>query len=145
MQSKRHKIFTELIKTVLKSSFLWPVFTVFLAIGSALFTSAQVAVFADFTDAAIEVVRSGTVSGNTILEKIWKPVGALQALYEKFMELATGHTAVLVTHRLGSAKLADRILVMDEGRLAAAGTHEELMENCALYRGMYESQAGWYV
>lgn len=67
-----------------------------------------------------------------------------KALYEKFMELAAGHTAVLVTHRLGSAKLADRILVMDEGRLSAAGTHKELMQSCPLYKSMYESQAGWY-
>lgn len=68
-----------------------------------------------------------------------------KALYEKFMELAAGHTAVLVTHRLGSARLSDRILVMDEGELVAAGTHDELMHSCPVYKNMYESQAGWYV
>lgn len=68
-----------------------------------------------------------------------------KALYEKFMELAKGHTAVLVTHRLGSARLADRIAVMDQGNLIALGTHEELMKNCLLYKEMYASQAGWYM
>ena len=44
-----------------------------------------------------------------------------QALYERFMEIATGRTAILVTHRLGSARLADRILVMKEGRIIEDG------------------------
>lgn len=66
-------------------------------------------------------------------------------LYEKFMELAAKSTAILVTHRLGSAKMADRILVMEDGRVEGFDTHEKLMENCRLYREMYESQAGWYM
>jgi len=64
-----------------------------------------------------------------------------KALYEKFMELAKGHTAILVTHRLGSARLADRILVIDDGRLVGAGTHEELMELGGSYTELYNAQS----
>ena len=66
------------------------------------------------------------------------------ALYHKFAEITRGRTAVLVTHRIGAAKIADRILVMEEGRCTDAGTHEQLMERCAEYRRMYNAQAEWY-
>jgi len=66
------------------------------------------------------------------------------ALYHKFAEITRGRTAVLVTHRIGAAKIADRILVMEEGRCTDAGTHEQLMERCAGYHRMYNAQAEWY-
>jgi len=65
-------------------------------------------------------------------------------IYKKFVEISRGKTAIIVTHRLGSTKIADRVIVMDKGRVAAIGTHDELMENCELYRTMYNSQAEWY-
>ena len=55
-----------------------------------------------------------------------------QAVYERFMEIAAGRTAILVTHRLGSARLADRILVMRDGRIVEDGTHERLLERRGL-------------
>ena len=67
-----------------------------------------------------------------------------QALYERFMEIATGRTAILVTHRLGSARLADRILVMKEGRIIEDGTHERLLARRGLYHEMFTAQAEWY-
>ena len=67
-----------------------------------------------------------------------------QALYERFMEIAAGRTAILVTHRLGSARLADRILVMQEGRIIEDGTHERLLERRGLYHEMFSAQAAWY-
>lgn len=63
-------------------------------------------------------------------------------IYQKFAEMAADKTAVIVTHRLGSARIADRIVVMDAGRIAAIGTHEELLHAGGLYAEMYQAQ--WY-
>lgn len=65
-------------------------------------------------------------------------------LYEDFGRVTRGGTTVLVTHRLGAARLADRILVLEDGRIAESGSHEELMEAGGLYGRMYESQRSWY-
>ena len=67
-----------------------------------------------------------------------------QALYERFMEIAAGRTAILVTHRLGSARLADRILVMRDGRIVEDGTHRQLLDRRGLYHEMFTAQADWY-
>lgn len=67
------------------------------------------------------------------------------ALYQKFAEMSKNKTAVIITHRLGSAKIADRIVVLDKGRIAEIGKHEELMEKKGLYHEMYMAQAKWYV
>ncbi|BCK01486.1 ABC transporter ATP-binding protein [Anaerocolumna chitinilytica] len=65
-------------------------------------------------------------------------------LYKKFKNIMQNKTGIIVTHRLGSAKIADRILVLDKGRIIEDGTHEELMANNGLYTEMYKSQAAWY-
>ena len=67
-----------------------------------------------------------------------------QALYERFMEIAACRTAILVTHRLGSARPADRILVMRDGRIVEDGTHRQLLERHGLYHEMFTAQADWY-
>ena len=66
------------------------------------------------------------------------------AVYEKFLQMVKGKTAVIVTHRLASARLADRILVMEKGRIAEAGTHEELLAAGGLYSRMWKAQAESY-
>ncbi|NTV78123.1 MAG: ABC transporter ATP-binding protein, partial [Clostridiales bacterium] len=65
-------------------------------------------------------------------------------LYHKFAELSKDKTAIIVTHRLGSAKIADRIIVMDAGKMIGEGTHESLMLQCEKYSKMYDSQAKNY-
>lgn len=50
-----------------------------------------------------------------------------------------------VTHRLGSVKLADRILVMDKGNLVEIGTHDELIKNDGEYARLYTAQEQWYI
>jgi ATP-binding cassette subfamily B protein len=65
-------------------------------------------------------------------------------LYRKFAEIAKDKTAIIVTHRLGSAKIADRIVVLDQGRIAETGTHDELMRKAGKYAEMFSAQAQWY-
>ncbi len=54
--------------------------------------------------------------------------------------LMTGRTALIISHRVSSVKLADRILVLDDGALAEAGTHEELMALGGIYRALHDKQ-----
>ncbi|MGI6239478.1 MAG: ABC transporter ATP-binding protein [Christensenellales bacterium] len=65
-------------------------------------------------------------------------------IYQKFKSLSQGVTTLFISHRLGSTKLADRIYVLGEGKVLECGTHDQLMENNALYAQMYESQRSWY-
>jgi len=69
---------------------------------------------------------------------------AEQALFERFAELMQDRTAIMISHRLGSARHADRILVMDEGRLVEDGHHDALMAAGGLYARMFAAQATWY-
>ena len=66
------------------------------------------------------------------------------ALYQRFIEVCAGRTAIIVTHRLGSARFADRILVMEHGRIVEEGTHDELIAAGGLYQRMFSAQAAWY-
>jgi len=65
-------------------------------------------------------------------------------IYKLFADLSRDKTAIVITHRLGSAKIADRIIVMDGGQIADTGTHDELMARDGVYKQMYEAQAQWY-
>ena len=66
-------------------------------------------------------------------------------IYEQFAEISKGKTSFIVTHRLGSAKIADRIIVLKKGRIVEDGTHEELIERNGEYANMFRAQAKWYV
>jgi ATP-binding cassette subfamily B protein len=65
-------------------------------------------------------------------------------LYRRFTELARGKTVILISHRLGSVRLADRILVLSSGRITESGSHDRLMKLGREYAAMYRSQASWY-
>ena len=65
-------------------------------------------------------------------------------MYQGFMDILKGKGIVMVSHRLASAMLADRILVLDKGRLVQSGTHRELMGEEGAYRRMFEQQSQWY-
>jgi ATP-binding cassette subfamily B protein len=65
-------------------------------------------------------------------------------IYSQFVEISKGKTAIIVTHRLGSTKIADRVIVMDKGKIVESGSHGELLQNNGVYAEMYKSQAYWY-
>ena len=79
-----------------------------------------------------------------------EPAAALDPLaelgvYTRFGALTRGRTAVLISHRLGSARLCDRILVLDGGRVVEDGTHAELLAQGGLYAQLFTAQAQWVV
>ncbi|GIW26267.1 ABC transporter ATP-binding protein [Meiothermus sp.] len=65
-------------------------------------------------------------------------------LYGRFAELTRGKTVLLITHRLGSVQMADRILVLHQGRLVEEGTHAALLQRGGIYAELWQSQAGLY-
>ncbi len=66
------------------------------------------------------------------------------SIYNRFAKIVRNKTAVIVTHRLGSARMADRILVMKEGRLIEQGTHTGLLHAGGEYARLYHIQKQWY-
>ena len=59
---------------------------------------------------------------------------------EAFANELKDTTKIIIAQRVASVRDADLILVMDGGRIADRGTHEELMQTCGIYREVYESQ-----
>ena len=78
-----------------------------------------------------------------------EPASALDAkaeaaVYQHFADLAHGRTAILISHRLASCQIADRILVLREGRLVEEGTHDALLASGGEYAELYGLQAAAY-
>jgi ATP-binding cassette subfamily B protein len=65
-------------------------------------------------------------------------------IYNKFAQASKDKTAIIVTHRLGSVKLADRIIVMKDGQVVQIGTHEQLIHQEGEYARLYKAQEQWY-
>src|SRR5476649_1141103 len=78
-----------------------------------------------------------------------EPTAALDAraefeVFQRFKELSAGKTAVLISHRFSSVRMADRIVVLGDGRVEAAGTHEALLAQGGRYAELFELQAAGY-
>ncbi|HTG32307.1 MAG TPA: ABC transporter ATP-binding protein [Thermoanaerobaculia bacterium] len=78
-----------------------------------------------------------------------EPTAALDArsefeVFQRFKELSEGKTAVLISHRFSSVRMADRILVLADGKVESMGTHEELLARGGRYAELFELQAAGY-
>jgi len=78
-----------------------------------------------------------------------EPTAALSPMAESemfamFAENTGYDTTIMISHRLGSTKLADCVLVFDKGGIAEQGSHTELMKKNGVYAEMFESQRSWY-
>jgi ABC-type multidrug transport system fused ATPase/permease subunit len=70
---------------------------------------------------------------------------AENALYTSFVSIMENRGCILVSHRLAVAKLMDRIIVLDGGRIIEQGRHDDLISGGGLYARMFASQSRWYV
>jgi ATP-binding cassette subfamily B protein len=78
-----------------------------------------------------------------------EPTSALDAraeyeVFQRFSELTKGKTAVLISHRFSTVRMADRILVLDKGHLLEIGSHEELLAQNGRYAELFNLQAAGY-
>lgn len=78
-----------------------------------------------------------------------EPTSALDALseekvFEEIQKLSENTTMLIVSHRFATVRNADRIIVLDKGKISENGTHEKLMEKKGLYFEMFTAQAKGY-
>ncbi len=78
-----------------------------------------------------------------------EPTSALDAraeyeVFQRFAELTKGKSAVLISHRFSTVRMADRILVLDKGELIQIGSHEELLQQRGRYAELFHLQAQGY-
>lgn len=78
-----------------------------------------------------------------------EPTSALDAraeteAFDRFIKLTEGKTAVIISHRFSTVRIADRIMVLKDGAVLEIGTHEELMQNNKLYSELFNLQAAGY-
>ena len=78
-----------------------------------------------------------------------EPTAALDPLAEKeivdcFDEYTQGKTVIYISHRMASCRNSDMIFLVDQGRLAECGTHEQLVEAKGIYAQLWSAQAQWY-
>lgn len=79
-----------------------------------------------------------------------EPTAALDAraeyeVFQRFADLTKGKSAVLISHRFSTVRMADRILVLEKGELAEIGSHEELLKKEGRYAGLFRLQARGYL
>lgn len=78
-----------------------------------------------------------------------EPTSALDAraeteAFDRFIKLTEGKTAVIISHRFSTVRIADRIMVLKDGSVLEIGTHKELMQNNKLYSELFNLQAAGY-
>ena len=72
-------------------------------------------------------------------------VRAEKELFDDFLSVTKGATTILLTHRLAAVRRAERIIVIEDGRVVADASHDEHMRDGGLYADMFRLQASRYV
>ena len=88
-----------------------------------------------YSDAPVKILDEPTAALDPIAES---------GIYEMFRDVTRGKSAIFITHRLGAAKIADKILVIDGGKVAEFGSHNDLIAKNGIYAEMFNTQKGWY-
>ena len=65
-------------------------------------------------------------------------------LYKEYNKIAKNKTAIFISHRLATTKFCNRIILMEEGKIYAIGSHSDLMEKSEIYKEMYVNQSKRY-
>ena len=78
-----------------------------------------------------------------------EPTASLDAraeyeVFKRFIALTKGRTSIIISHRFSTVRMADRILVLEDGRILELGTHEELLQKDDLYAELFRLQAAGY-
>ena len=71
-------------------------------------------------------------------------VRAEAEFFDRFVELTEGLTTIIISHRFSTVRAASRIVVLEEGRIAEDGSHEDLVALGGIYAEMFRLQAGRY-
>lgn len=95
------------------------------------------------------VAMARGIMGASPLIILDEPTAALDPMgesevYRNFRKMSGDITTILISHRLGSTKLADVIYVLSDGKIVEQGSHRELMKKNGMYSAMYDTQASWY-
>lgn len=69
---------------------------------------------------------------------------AESAIYEQFNQMTEGKTAIFISHRMSSSRFTDKILVLDDGKIKAFDSHQNLMKTDNIYSRLYKSQSKYY-
>ena len=95
----------------------------------------------------IAVARSFLSHANFVI--LDEPTASLDPIaesrmYGAFSEILNERGTIIISHRLASAKIADKIIVIEDGEVAAVGNHAELMKDGGIYAVMFNEQSSWY-
>lgn len=95
------------------------------------------------------VAIARTLTHNAPIYILDEPTAALDPIsestvYALFEKVSKGKSTILITHRLGASRIADEILVVDDGVIAERGSHTELLHKKGIYSEMFEAQRSWY-
>jgi ATP-binding cassette, subfamily B, bacterial len=88
------------------------------------------------SDASIIVLDEPTAALDPVAES---------EMYMLFFNVMKEKGTIMISHRLASSKMAEKIIVINDGVVAEEGTHEQLMSKNGIYRAMFDTQASWYI